>query len=314
MADDRGQGGPTGRRSANLTNIGTGAAALGYDWRMARQRSALIALSAAILLSTWIVPRTIATAQMPATADADPARDLFQQGVDAFDAGRYQDALGLFRQSYDARAAQLVLYNIAITERQLGHNAAALRHFETYLAGTLDEQRRAQVQAEIAALEATVARVEMRVTPVGARVSLDDEEIGTAPLPAPVAVDPGNHRVSATARGYGRSERPLSVRAGDRTQLEVVLSPEESAGPDLASVPPDEADDSAQTSLTLGADDPSRDEDSGGLLSSPIFWVAAGAVVVGAVVATILIAGQEPETVEGNYPPGQPVIYALTWP
>jgi Flp pilus assembly protein TadD len=75
---------------------------------------------------------TQATAPAPALSEADAkeqARRLFRDGVEAYDAARYAEAVKDFRRAYELKPHPTVLRNLAHSELMNGELAHACRHF-----------------------------------------------------------------------------------------------------------------------------------------------------------------------------------------
>jgi hypothetical protein len=179
-----------------------------------------------LLLAALLAAAAGATAQTTET-DATRARAvaLFEQGLAAFQAGDFPAAREAFQASFDLRANPTVLYNLASTQRALFEYPASIASFERYLelmGEGVEAEERAEILEWIGAMSESVARV--RVTaPAGAAISLDGAEVGRAPLPEPLLVDPGPHVLVATREGYepARSE----IRPDGGADLTVQLVP-----------------------------------------------------------------------------------------
>lgn len=91
----------------------------------------------------------------------------------------------------------------------------------------------------------TDASIVLTVNVAGARVSLDGVEVGSTPLPGPMPVTTGNHRIEVTRDGYERADVSVSVGQDESTNAEVILRP-------LSSLPPYL---SGQVSVALSHDD-----------------------------------------------------------
>jgi outer membrane protein assembly factor BamD (BamD/ComL family) len=91
----------------------------------------IVALTAvAIFLSTATAIPAQAQQQ---DARTKKARELFLKGVDAFDAGRYQDARGLFLQVWNLKKAPVVLLNLGQSELRAGLNEDGGNHLQQFL-------------------------------------------------------------------------------------------------------------------------------------------------------------------------------------
>jgi hypothetical protein len=108
----------------------------------------------------------------------------------------------------------------------------------------------------------------LRVTSIaGAMVAVDGTQVGVVPAETPVK--PGTHRVSLTRDGYNPAETSVVVQAGQRKDVEVPMSVHDT------------------------------------ITSKWWFWTGIGVVVVGATVATIIIANTEKDPDKGSIAPGQ---------
>jgi len=90
-----------------------------------------------------------------APEDAE-ARNLFQAGQNAFVNGNFARATGYFEQAYALSHRSGLLYNIAFAADRLGDERRALDTYRAYLAAEPETERREEVQARIAYLEAMV--------------------------------------------------------------------------------------------------------------------------------------------------------------
>lgn len=61
------------------------------------------------------------------------AQQLFSDGRDAYDAGRFEDALRLFEASYAEEANEALFFNIGLAAERLRQDDLALRAFRKYL-------------------------------------------------------------------------------------------------------------------------------------------------------------------------------------
>lgn len=85
------------------------------------------------------------------------ARALYQAAVVAFDEGRFDDALRLFRRAYELSARAELLFNIGTTADRVRRDEEALEAFEAYLAARPDAPNRASVEARIGVLREAIA-------------------------------------------------------------------------------------------------------------------------------------------------------------
>jgi len=109
----------------------------------------------ALLIVSLVATTTVVAAQ-DHSLDAE-ARALFEAGRLAFDAERYDDALGHFRNAYQRSQRDELLYNIALSADRAGHHREALEAYEKFLDGIPDTPRRVEIQRRLAELREVVA-------------------------------------------------------------------------------------------------------------------------------------------------------------
>jgi hypothetical protein len=122
----------------------------------------------------------LADAQGVDHADAE-AYALFESGRGAFTAGRFEDALGYFRRSFELSRRPELLYNVGVSADRLRLDAEALEAFRGYVAAVPDAENRDEVLARIAILE--------RAVPAGDGATRPPEPVEPEPA-APEPSDP----------------------------------------------------------------------------------------------------------------------------
>ncbi|MEM9072810.1 MAG: hypothetical protein AAGE52_30165 [Myxococcota bacterium] len=117
-----------------------------------------------VLLLAWGGISGLATAQESSSPDATAnsadqgARVIYQEGRTAFDEGRYEHALNLFRSAYDLSPRPELLYNIGTTADRLHLNEEALEAFESYVQALPFAENREAVEVRIGILRSEIAR------------------------------------------------------------------------------------------------------------------------------------------------------------
>lgn len=97
-------------------------------------------------------PRTSADAERdPMQLDAE-ARGLFVAGREAFDAGRYDNALDYFTRAYALSGRPGLLFNIASSAERLRRDEEALRGYQAYLEAMPEAPNREYTEGRIAFL------------------------------------------------------------------------------------------------------------------------------------------------------------------
>jgi hypothetical protein len=154
----------------------------------------------------------------PALASTPVSKDAqahFNAGVSFLqdpDGARYEEAYLEFKAAYADSPSWKILGNLGITALKLERDGEAIEAFRKYLAegGTeLDPEEKAQVERDLATLEASSARVVLEV-PEGA-VVLDERFPATGAAirnsyratagKLEIGVRPGRHRFTATLQG-----------------------------------------------------------------------------------------------------------------
>ncbi len=185
-----------------------------------------------------------------AEADRDraAARSAADAGGDAFDQGRYGEALELF-----SRAEQLVhapphLLFMARSDEKLGKLVDARENYlkivkEKLPANAPAAFKRAQsdAEAEVSAVEARLAYVTVSVKgqdTAGALLSMDGGDLPPAMVGIPFPVDPGAHVFAAHTKTVKSSEVRVSFREGAKESVVLTLTepiPASEQAPEVAS-------------------------------------------------------------------------------
>ena len=149
-------------------------------------------------------------------AGSDPsinaARARFQEGVDFYDKGQYENARAAFLQAYALRKHPAVLLNLAQSSLRANHTLDAARYFQQYLRDStgLTAAQRADAEKSLAEARQKLGHIEVTALP-GTEISVDSERVGTAPLAEPIDVEPGSHIVKARS-----DELKVDVASGQR--------------------------------------------------------------------------------------------------
>jgi uncharacterized protein YjeT (DUF2065 family) len=157
----------------------------------------------------------------------EEARKHYDRAVELVDDGQLEGAIVEFQRSYDLTHHFAVLYNIGQVYVSLARPVEAVDAYERYLADggrKVPADRRTEVEKEIVRQKARIATLEIRGLPQGATVRLDGNEIGRAPISAPVRVGVGKHTIAASADGYDSAEKEVVVAGEDHKAVGLVLA------------------------------------------------------------------------------------------
>jgi len=161
---------------------------------------------------------------MAQSAADDQARAQYQQGIELFEAGRFEQAAVAFRKAYELKPAYKVLFNLAQAENNADRFAAALMAYTRYLAdggADVPADRVKQVKEEIKRLDTLVGVVVVRGGPDGAEVFVDKESLGRTPQVTTLFVDLGRREIVVEHGGRRILERVVSVAGGERVVLDL---------------------------------------------------------------------------------------------
>lgn len=148
----------------------------------------------------------------------------------------YEEALTEYQTAFDTYPQPQIYFPIARAEEKLGRWMDAYRHYTQLLeeAEGLNEQVKGTVRARLNEVRTHLAAFKFKVTPEGATISVDGNEIGTAPLSDAFWVEPGEHSFAITAEGYSPREGTADLAAGDVLEEEINLE----AIPDVPKIKP----------------------------------------------------------------------------
>jgi tetratricopeptide (TPR) repeat protein len=157
------------------------------------------------------------------------ARERFTAGIKLYEEGDFALALIEFERAYSLVPDHRVLYNIGQVNIQLGRYARAVRSLRQYLNEGMDritEERKQAVLNDLNMLSVRTATLLVKVNVSDAEVLLDNDVVAITPMPAPVLVDAGEHRLSVRKAGYVSEVKPLALAGRDEITEDVTLRPE----------------------------------------------------------------------------------------
>lgn len=202
-------------------------------------------------MKRWLCSLAIASfLTVPAMAEAaqnalERARILFDAGVQAYTAGRYNEAVESFKEAYVLSNKSQALFSLAQAERRLfvvtqdpQFLRNSIEHFRKYLEVVPEGGRRGDaaealeqldvlaargtntIEQTSAADQAGMGKLLVSTTTPGATISVDGAK--AAESPALEVVKPGKHIIRVSAPGYITEER--EVVAIEKSLLPVEIS------------------------------------------------------------------------------------------
>jgi hypothetical protein len=177
----------------------------------------------------------VAGAQEQPANPAQPVEPAVQQALEHYERGiRFyeNDAFGAalieFRKAYELAPQFRVHYNIAQVCFELKDYVCALRSFEDYLnsgGSRVPNERRAEVEKEIATLRTLVAHVIVETNVPGVAIAIDDVVVGTTPLASPIMVAAGRRKISAAKQGLFPITRAFDIPSGTESRVRFEMKP-----------------------------------------------------------------------------------------
>lgn len=153
------------------------------------------------------------------------ARELYAQGQQLFRAGDFGAAQRAFEDAYRAVPNPVVLLSIAECQVRSEDFAGAVGSLRQYLNEKPTAPDRAQVEAQIANLEAKPGFVSIESAPPGALIWVDGENTGYI-TPNELSLRAGPHTIALTSTGFVRLEQRIEVAIGSRQRLSLTLTAE----------------------------------------------------------------------------------------
>lgn len=184
-----------------------------------RALRATLRSGAATALAALFFALTPAQAEEPTAGDKAMAEALFRAGRELVDGGKVAEGCPKLEESYRLEPKTGTLLNIALCHEQLGKTASAWAELieVTAQARRLKQDDRVAFATERAkALEKKLSRVTLTAPApdAGLVVSLDGKAVGSSVFGVPMPLDPGEHRVQATAPGKAPFTLAFTVAPG----------------------------------------------------------------------------------------------------
>ncbi|HMJ52569.1 MAG TPA: hypothetical protein VK540_10850 [Polyangiaceae bacterium] len=186
-------------------------------------------LGVSLALAAIHPSRTAMAAGTP--SDTATAQALFDEARRLMGEGRYSEACPKLDESQRIDPGWGTLINLADCHEHIGRTASAWSEFLQVASGSRQagQSDRAQAaKARAAALEPRLSKLTIAVSelnlPAGFEIKRDQSVVGPAQWGTPVAVDPGEHLVEASASGK-RSWRRTIVVGDEGEKNEVYIPP-----------------------------------------------------------------------------------------
>ncbi|HEX3853023.1 MAG TPA: tetratricopeptide repeat protein, partial [Polyangiaceae bacterium] len=210
-------------------------------------------------------------------ADSERANLLFKKGKQAFNDGKYDDALRIYGEAWRLKQSPDIAANLAQTESELGKHRAAAEHFSFALAHLLpsstDEQKLALSEG-LAKEKKEVGTLHVTLEPADSKIAVDGTEVAL-PVDGDLFVDPGEHRCSITHEGYDTNEQTVKISKGGSQVLWIKLNALGGAAPSANAIAP------SAPSVMPGNPPPNLDRGTSNSRSLVPAFIGGGIAVVG---------------------------------
>jgi hypothetical protein len=199
-------------------------------------------------LARTVAVLAISFAAATATAgNDDAARSLADTAYDLAKAGKYDDAIDLYRKAHDLSGLPVMIFNIAKCQQKKGDVEAARESYRRYLEQGDDPGLKAAAEKALQEMPPPPAQptsqparpapqpeqpgpatrtdggwVAVVADVDGARVALDERLVGVTPLP-PIEAAPGRHGVTVLREGYADFATTVVVSAGETVRVDATL-------------------------------------------------------------------------------------------
>jgi tetratricopeptide (TPR) repeat protein len=162
-----------------------------------------------LVAGLWFAVTSVGGAQVAPSADDEVARNLFQAGRAAYDAGNYDDALEFFEKSHARSLRPQLLYNIGQAADRLRDDQKALASFRAYLAAVPDAANRVEVENRIRALDRPRPS-DAVVTPMSPAPTPTETAQAATPTPPSAPVPSAAPATSAPPAALATDDTPIT--------------------------------------------------------------------------------------------------------
>jgi hypothetical protein len=154
--------------------------------------------------------------------------ELYGKGNKLYDEGKLAEAEAAYQAAWDLRKSFDLAGNLGDVELKLGQYRDAAEHFSYALkefpAGGKPAVREELVRRFEEARK-QVGSVKIGTSVGGAKIVVDGRDVGQAPLPEAVFVDPGTRVIEAKLEGYDDALATVNVEKGSSQEVSLMLVP-----------------------------------------------------------------------------------------
>jgi hypothetical protein len=173
----------------------------------------------ALMVGLLLAPTRLQAQPGPSESALAEAKVRFQRGVELYNEGNVGAAGTEFQRAYELVPNFRILYNLGQVALEQHDYAGAHDLFTRYLqegGAQVPQDRRDDLQRELARLTRRLGRLEIVVDEPGAEIAVDDVPVGVSPMRAPITVNVGRRRVQVSPVGAPAQSRLVEVPGGER--------------------------------------------------------------------------------------------------
>jgi len=176
-----------------------------------------------VMAPAWLAPGVAQAQEATPNEAAVEARQQYQQGTQAFQQKRYQEAALHFEAAASSRTSSVALYTAGLAwDLASKPERAADAYGRALEVGGLDPKQTGLAKDRVAQLETTLGTVAV-AAPEGWRVQLDT--FTEVPTPARLHAGAGVHGLSVRAPGKPIERRDVTLQAGKLVTIELKEEP-----------------------------------------------------------------------------------------
>lgn len=196
-----------------------------------------------LLIATLFATTTAAGVPVARAARAEDAESLIREGLELRKRNLNEQALAKFQRAYELAGKPKAAAQLGLCEQALSRWVEADLHLAEALASsdTWVNRYRDVLTDSLEDVRGHLGTVEVRGTPAGATVTVNDRPAGTLPRAEALRVLPGPVRIGIAHPGFLAETLERSVRVRETLTVEIALRPEQVATKTVMTVKPAEA-------------------------------------------------------------------------
>lgn len=225
------------------------------------------------------------------------ARSMAEQGLQAFNEERYQDAADLFERAESLVHSPIHLLYQARANVKVGQLVKAQEAYIRIIREKFRDDAPASfksaqesARAEVEEIKPRLAKLTVKVSGVkqGAALTVDGDPVPAVLIGVPMPMDPGEHKLEVSAEGYAPKSATVKLTEGQVEAVELVLEPAAGGVPVAGAAEGEEPTAQGASGQSIGSDGgaPTSGGSNGMRIGS---YVAFGVGAVGLGLGTVFL-------------------------